>query len=100
MVDRSGGPGGFRRGIDEATLKQVADLTGGTYYPAESADQLQGVFESLPTSLITKHEVVEVGVGFVGAWRGPCGRGHAPRQGVAASALTRLTSSWARQLPR
>ena len=30
--------GRFRRGIDEDTLNQVADLTGGTYYPAESAE--------------------------------------------------------------
>jgi Ca-activated chloride channel family protein len=65
-----GGPpggfgGGFRRGIDDTTLKQVADLTGGTYYPAESAGELNSVFASLPTSLITKHEVTEIGVGFV-----------------------------------
>jgi len=58
--------GGFRRGIDDATLKQVADLTGGTYEPAESAGDLQQVFDSLPTSLITKHEVMEVSVVFVG----------------------------------
>jgi Ca-activated chloride channel family protein len=60
-----GGGGGFRRGIDEATLRQVADLTGGTYYPAESAGELENVFRDLPTSLITKHEVVEVSVAFV-----------------------------------
>jgi Ca-activated chloride channel homolog len=59
------GFGGFRRGIDDATLKQVADLTGGTYYPAESAGELDNVLKELPTSLITKHEVVEVGVAFV-----------------------------------
>lgn len=59
------GGGGFTRGIDEDTLKQVADLTGGAYYPADSAEQLEGVFQSLPTNLITKHEVLEVGVGFV-----------------------------------
>ena len=63
---QGGQPGGFRRGIDEATLQQVATATGGTYYPAESADQLQQVFEKLPTTLITKHETVEVGVAFVG----------------------------------
>jgi Ca-activated chloride channel homolog len=62
---QGGQPGGFRRGIDEATLQQVATATGGTYYPAESADQLQQVFEKLPTTLITKHETVEVGVAFV-----------------------------------
>jgi Ca-activated chloride channel family protein len=59
------GGGGFRRGIDDATLKQVADATGGTYNPAESAGELESVFAGLPTSLITKHEVTEIGVGFV-----------------------------------
>jgi Ca-activated chloride channel family protein len=59
------GPGGFRRGIDEETLKLVADKTGGTYYPAETAAQLQDVFHSLPTYLITKNEVMEVSVGFL-----------------------------------
>lgn len=60
------GPGGNlgRRGIDEDVLKQIADLTGGKYYPAESAGQLQDVFASLPTSLITKHEVTELSVVF------------------------------------
>jgi Ca-activated chloride channel family protein len=60
-----GGGGGFRRGIDDQALKDVAERTGATYYPAESADQLEGVFASLPTNLIVKHEVVELGVGFV-----------------------------------
>jgi len=59
-----GGGGGFRRGIDEETLKQVAALTGGTYYSAESASDLQKVFENLPTSLIVKHETTEVSVAF------------------------------------
>ena len=61
----AGGGGGFRRGIDEATLQQIADQTGGKYYSAESAGDLQSVFQSLPTYLITKHEVVEISVGFV-----------------------------------
>ena len=60
-----GGGGGFRRAIDEETLTAVADATGGTYYPAESADELHAVFENLPTNLITKHEVMEVSVIFV-----------------------------------
>jgi Ca-activated chloride channel family protein len=60
-----GGGGGFRRGIDDEALKQVADATGATYFPAESADQLEGVFASLPTNLISRHEVVELSVGFV-----------------------------------
>jgi Ca-activated chloride channel family protein len=56
--------GGFRRGIDEETLKQVADMTGGTYYSAESAGELQDVFQNLPTYLITKHETTEISVAF------------------------------------
>ena len=59
-----GGGGGFRRAIDEDTLIAVAEATGGTYYPAVSADELQTVFENLPTNLIVKHEVIEVSVAF------------------------------------
>jgi Ca-activated chloride channel family protein len=59
------GGGRFRRGIDEPTLKEIADMTGGTYYSAESAGELQEVFRSLPTYLITRHETTEVSVAFV-----------------------------------
>jgi Ca-activated chloride channel homolog len=59
------GGGGFRRGIDEDTLTAVAKMTGGTYSPAESAAQLQQVFEDLPTTTITRAETVELTVGFV-----------------------------------
>jgi Ca-activated chloride channel family protein len=57
-----GGPGGgrFRRGIDEATLIQVAEMSGGEYYSAESATELQDVFQNLPTNLIIKTEVTEI----------------------------------------
>ncbi len=54
------GGGGFRRGIDEDTLRQVSAMTGGKYYSAESADQLNQVFQSLPTNLITKHQTTEL----------------------------------------
>jgi Ca-activated chloride channel family protein len=59
-----GGGGGFRRGIDEETLKAVSDMTGGAYYSAESAGELQQVFQSLPTYLITRHETTEISVAF------------------------------------
>jgi Ca-activated chloride channel family protein len=62
-----GGPGGggrFRRGIDEVTLQQIADMTGGQYYSAESSGELQSVFQSLPTNIIVKHEVTEISVIF------------------------------------
>ena len=60
-----GGGGGFRRGIDEDTLRTVADLTGGTYSPAGSAAELQAVFEGLPTTIVTRAETVELSVVFV-----------------------------------
>lgn len=56
--------GGFRRGIDEATLKKVADMTGGTYYSASSAGELNDIFRGLPTYLIMKHETTEISVLF------------------------------------
>ncbi len=59
-----GGGGGFRRGIDEQTLKQVATLTGGDYYSAVSAGELEKVFEQLPTYLIAKHDTTEISVLF------------------------------------
>ncbi|HEX9925000.1 MAG TPA: VWA domain-containing protein [Anaerolineae bacterium] len=59
-----GGGGGFRRGIDEDTLMRIADMTGGTYYSAESAGELQDVFENLPTYLITRQETTEISVAF------------------------------------
>lgn len=58
------GGGGFRRGIDEATLLQVSDMTGGAYFPAESSEQLQDVFQNIPTNLITKHVTTEISVFF------------------------------------
>jgi Ca-activated chloride channel family protein len=58
------GGGGFRRGIDEETLKQIAAMTDAEYYEASSADELLKVFQDLPTSLITKHEVMEISVLF------------------------------------
>ncbi|HLE13806.1 MAG TPA: VWA domain-containing protein [Anaerolineales bacterium] len=56
--------GGFRRGIDETTLKQISEMTGGDYYSATSAGELQSVFQSLPTYLITRQETMEISVAF------------------------------------
>ena len=36
-----------------------------TTYPAESADELQGVFQGLLTYLITKHETTEISFAFI-----------------------------------
>jgi len=66
---RGGGQFGgsrFRRGIDEETLIEISDMTGGAYYSAESAGELQEVFRNLPTYLITRHETMEISVLFAG----------------------------------
>jgi Ca-activated chloride channel family protein len=60
-----GGGGRWRRGIDEETLQEVADMSGGTYYAPESAIELHEVFEDLPTHLIMKHETAEISFLFV-----------------------------------
>ena len=54
------GVGGFRREIDEDTLKQIAELTGGSYYAASSANELENVFQNLPTYLVSTRETIEI----------------------------------------
>jgi hypothetical protein len=66
----SGGPGRIRRGIDGEALRRVAAITGGTYCPAESASDLEPVFASLPTSLVTAHETSFVFVTVAGLLSG------------------------------
>ena len=60
-----GANNGFPRGIDEATLKEIAAITGGTYYSADSASQLNDVFKELPTYFMMKRGTLEVSVAFV-----------------------------------
>lgn len=58
------GGGGWRRGIDEETLQGIAEMTGGEYYSATSANELHKVFEQLPTYLVTRDEHMGVSVAF------------------------------------
>jgi Ca-activated chloride channel family protein len=58
------GGGGFRREIDETTLRQIADLTGGSYYAAASSDELENAFQNLPTYLVTTRETIEISALF------------------------------------
>lgn len=53
-----------RWGIDEESLKAIAAMTGGEYYTAGSAGELQKVFDSLPTMLISREETLEISVAF------------------------------------
>jgi Ca-activated chloride channel family protein len=69
------GGGGAGRGgggrsplvIDEETLQTVADRTGGEYYRAESADQLQQALGDLPRHITVVYEHVDIASWFAGA---------------------------------
>ena len=70
-----GGPGGgWGRGggrgpriIDEPTLQAIADTTGGQYYKAESADQLQEALGDLPSQVTVVKKQVDIASWFAGA---------------------------------
>ena len=59
-----GGGGGFRREIDEETLTMIAEMTGGTYYAATSAGELDNVFKNLPAYLVVTREETEISAFF------------------------------------
>jgi Ca-activated chloride channel family protein len=46
--------------LDEATLKEVAQLTGGSYYAAQSTDELQRIYDELDPRLTFKSAPTEV----------------------------------------
>jgi len=58
------GGGGFRRGIDEQTLTTIADMTGGKYYPASSADELDNALRSLPSFVVVTKAETEISAYF------------------------------------
>jgi Ca-activated chloride channel family protein len=63
-----GGPGGPPRRfleIDEKTLQAVADTTGGQYFRAKDAAQLNDVFRRLPSEAVRQTEDIELTVWFV-----------------------------------
>lgn len=62
-----GGGGGFRRYLllDEETLQGMADITGGSYYRAENAEQLFSVFTELPNNIILQKEQIEISAIFL-----------------------------------
>jgi Ca-activated chloride channel family protein len=76
-ADQISGDTGFGRGprggagfaryqeIDEEALTKVADVTGGRYFKAEDADQLNKVLTDLPRDIGLHREKVEITVWFV-----------------------------------
>lgn len=71
-----GPPGGFGGGlgpggrnflvVDEDALQTVARTTGGEYFKASDADQLQGVLNDLPKHVDLQERNVEISVAFAG----------------------------------
>ena len=63
------GAGGGRSAlvIDENALKQVAETTGGQYYRAENADQLQQALGDLPRHVTIANKHVDIASWFAGA---------------------------------
>jgi Ca-activated chloride channel homolog len=57
-----GGFGGGRRyqNIDEPTLREVAELTGGEYYQAQDAAALSRVLRDLPSNIVLQEQDMEV----------------------------------------
>jgi Ca-activated chloride channel family protein len=72
----AGGPGGSWGGgglgrnpriIDEPSLQAVAEITGGQYYKAESAVQLQDALGDLPSQVTVSRQRVDIASWFAGA---------------------------------
>lgn len=55
---------GFGSAPDEATLKEIAKMTGGKFYSATSAAELQTVFQNLHQSVALANKPVEISVFF------------------------------------
>jgi Ca-activated chloride channel family protein len=56
-----------RSRLDEATLRDIAQMTGGTYYNAQSETQLQAIYDQLNPQLVIKPQKTEVTALFAGA---------------------------------
>jgi Ca-activated chloride channel family protein len=52
--------------LDEPMLRQISELTGGTYYSAENGGELQAIYEKLDLQLVVKPEEMEVTSIFAG----------------------------------
>jgi Ca-activated chloride channel family protein len=57
----------FHAILDEATLRKIALITGGSYFKASSAEELRGIYQSLGTRLELKKENTEITALFVAA---------------------------------
>lgn len=52
--------------LDAAALQQISQVTGGTYYSADSAQNLRSIYDNLDTRLVVKPQTIEVTSLFAG----------------------------------
>jgi Ca-activated chloride channel homolog len=52
--------------LDEATLQQISDITGGAYYAADDPAELGAIYDKLDTRLVVRQEAMEVTSLFAG----------------------------------
>ncbi|HKP54329.1 MAG TPA: VWA domain-containing protein [Chloroflexia bacterium] len=57
----------IRSRLDEETLQQISELTGGTYYNAENEEELRTIYDSINPQLVIKPQKTEVTSLFAGA---------------------------------
>jgi Ca-activated chloride channel homolog len=100
------GGGGFGgrnvRDLDEATLTQVANITGGKYFQAKDAKALSDVLMSLPKAIVLQHKKMEITVWFAlaGAVLLLAGIGLAQWWSAAAAGRRRPATATATAAPR
>ena len=63
-LESDSGSGNFGSEIDEETLKQIAKMTGGKFYAATSAAELQMVFQNLHNYIAMTNQTIEISVFF------------------------------------
>ncbi len=56
-----------RSRLDEQTLQQISELTGGTYHNAENDEDLQTIYDTLDTELVVRPQKTEITSLFAGA---------------------------------
>ena len=56
--------------LDEATLRQIAEITDGTYYAAAEPNQLTGIYDDIETRFVIRPEATEITSFLAGAGLG------------------------------
>lgn len=73
--------------LDEPTLREIAQVTGGQYYNATTATDLRSIYENLSTRLVIRSQEEEMTVGFTAV------------AGLALLLGTVLSMRWSTRLP-